>query len=198
MLLMSIATPISIPNRLQESCFTPQRFTTHLWMMARLALLVSACSIVLLAGWLIVGNFGGNVGDEPGDLPPRNGGGVSPKPQRNLFQPPIKKSMLPKKKQIMRGVMVDRSSIVETVSLQDLEAPPGRLWIPASVAGPIDKNKPEPLFNVLVAYCQLDMASYHEKPWEYAMGTFHQRQSGCLDDQSLVRTYRLSSLMVSA
>lgn len=168
--------------------------------MARLALLVSACSIVLLAGWLLVGNFGENVGDKPGGLPPGNGGGVSPKPQRNLFKgvPPIKKSMLPKKKQIMKGVIVDRNSIVESVSLKDLEAPPGRLWIPASVAGPIDRNKPEPLFNVLVAYCQLDMASYHEKPWEYAMGTFHQRQSGCLDDQSLVRTYRLSSLMVSA
>lgn len=97
-----------------------------------------------------------------------------------------------------RGVAVDRKNIVETVELEDLRAPPGRLWIPAAVSGPINRaGDGDPLFNVLVAYCQLDMVAYHESPWLFAMGAFHQRTSGCLDDASLTRTYRLSSLMVS-
>lgn len=103
-----------------------------------------------------------------------------------------------KKRAGMRGVNVDRKNIVETVELEDLRAPPGRLWIPAALSGVISRNgNDDPLFNVLVAYCQLDMVAYHESPWLYAMGTFHQRTSGCLDDPSLTRTYRLSSLKVS-
>jgi len=96
-----------------------------------------------------------------------------------------------------RGVTVDRKNIVETVELEDLKAPPGRLWIPAALSGPINRNGAgHPLSSVLVAYCQLDMVAYHESPWLYAMGAFHQRTSGCLDDPSLTRTYRLSSLTV--
>lgn len=103
-----------------------------------------------------------------------------------------------KKKLGMRGITVDRKNIIETVEMEDLRAPPGRLWIPAALSGPVNTNSPDgPLFNVLVAYCQLDMVAYHESPWLFAMGAFHQRTSGCLDDPSLTRTYRLSSLKVS-
>ncbi|CAM9212422.1 unnamed protein product, partial [Hapterophycus canaliculatus] len=119
-------------------------------------------------------------GDKRGREPGRGGGPVS---------------AAKKKKLGMRGITVDRRNIVETVEMDDLRAPPGRLWIPAALSGPVNQNKPEdPLFNVLVAYCQLDMVSYHESPWLFAMGAFHQRTSGCLDDPSLTRTYRLSSL----
>lgn len=124
-------------------------------------------------------------------------------PERNVRREELErngKSAPPAKKKRVgaRGITVDRKNIVETVEMEDLRAPPGRLWIPAALSGPINRNDGgDPLFNVLVAYCQLDMVAYHQSPWMFAMGAFHQRTSGCLDDPSLTRTYRLSSLKVS-
>lgn len=174
--------------------------------MPRLALLLSGCSAFLVATWLVAGNHeaslratpvqqaslhslhaGHNVANEEGANRDLN------EPMR-AFQAD---KGAPKKKGPMKGVGVDRANIREDVTLDELQAPEGRMWIPAAIAGPIEHDAPKPLFNVLVAYCQLDMASYHDTPWLFAMGTFHQRHSGCLDDKSLVRTYRLSDLMVS-
>lgn len=101
-----------------------------------------------------------------------------------------------KRRRPTKGIMVDRKNITEIVTLEDLQAPEGRLWIPAAIVGPVNTGSSEPLYNVLVSYCQLDMKAYHETPWMFAMGTFHQRQSGCYDDKSLVRAYRLSALKV--
>lgn len=188
--------------------------------MPRLTVLVSGCSVFLVAGWLLLANQEAGrprvpvqlsgVTERRPDAAVKNGRHLEPaaSANRDLFNsrgagglrlnsrgipaPP------PKRKQAARGISVDRSHIIETVTMDDLRAPEGRLWIPAAVSGPIDLKASNPIFNVLVAYCQLDMVSYHESPWLFAMGTFHQRTSGCLDDKSLVRTFRLSSLKVSS
>lgn len=172
--------------------------------MPRLAVLVPGCSVFLVTTWLLlVNNEAGHTDRSRASMQrPR---GIERLPEnavsgnRELFvqQGAMQVAQAAKKKQAARGVTVDRSNIIETVTMEDLRAPEGRLWIPASVSGPIDLKAPNPIFNVLVAYCQLDMVSYHESPWLFAMGTFHQRTSGCLDDKSLVRTFRLSSLKVS-
>ena len=155
-----------------------------------------------MVAWLLVGIHDANVAGYPNEIEPkvpREGGwGHFGNLQRNeiLKERELKNHGVLKKKLTMRGVSVDRSNIVDPITMQDLEAPLGRLWIPAAITGPIEPNKVDPLANVLVAYCQLDMAAYHKSPWMFAMGTFHQRQSGCLDDKSLVRTFRFSSLKV--
>lgn len=173
--------------------------------MPRLAPVLSGCSIIIVATWLLLGNHEASPVHVPAKLPPP--GGVDGEHNRVMLMPHVegpkqldnKVRMAPKKKkQGMRNVIVDRANILEAVSLEDLRAPEGRLWIPAAVSGPIDPKSPNPIFNVLVAYCQLDMVSYHESPWLFAMGTFHQRTSGCLDDKSKVKTFRLSALKVSA
>lgn len=190
--------------------------------MPRLAVLISGCSVCLVASWAMVAIHQAN--QSVAHLPPARGAPVartvgdaadegaradalglqarlkqSPRLdkrreelERNGRQPPAAK----KKRMGARGISVDRKNIVETVGMEDLRAPPGRLWIPAALSGPINNKGGDPLFNVLVAYCQLDMVAYHESPWLFAMGAFHQRTSGCLDDPSLTRTYRLSSLKV--
>lgn len=202
--------------------------STHLHIltldMPRLAVLISGCSLCLVASWAFVAIRQQNEEalaprplakarvsldverkiDEGGALAKKNaarlkadlllpGGDAGALDHGKKPRPAAKK-----KKAGVRGVMVDRNNVVETVEMDDLRAPPGRLWIPAAVSGPVNmKDGGDPLFNVLVAYCQLDMKSYHESPWLFAMGPFHQRTSGCLDDESLTRTYRLSSLKVS-
>lgn len=192
--------------------------------MPRLAVLISGCSVCLVASWAMVAIHQANQG--VAQIPPGQGAPVArtaageasaasraaradalglahpQSPGRDERReelerlgrqaPPAKK-----KRTGARGIAVDRKNIVETVEMDDLRAPPGRLWIPAALSGPINNKGGDPLFNVLVAYCQLDMVAYHESPWLFAMGAFHQRTSGCLDDPSLTRTYRLSSLKVS-
>lgn len=189
--------------------------------MPRLAVLISGCAVFLVAGWAVVAI---NQANQDLVQPPVQGGPVvgprsaiegakadaaelrphlhkslgrdGPGEERNRDGRPVPSA---KKKRLgLKGITVDRKNIVETVEMEDLRAPPGRLWIPASVNGPINNQGGDPLFNVLVAYCQLDMAAYHESPWKFAMGAFHQRTSGCLDDPTMRRTYRLSSLKVSA
>lgn len=178
--------------------------------MTRLALFVSACSVFLASIWLLVGRHEAGVDGKTGsgnqslaNHPPQTFAGqrlhdTRPRDDNNALPPTrdLQGARPPKGRSGIRGISVDRANIVETVTMDDLRAPEGRLWIPAALSGPISKKSPNPLFNVLVAYCQLDMAAYHEAPWLFAMGTFHQRHSGCLDDKSLVRTYRLVSLMV--
>lgn len=173
--------------------------------MTRLTVLVPGCSVFLVASWLLfVSHEAGRT--DRGRAPMQRPRAMERLPEyavsgnRELFAQPgaMQVAQAAKKKQAARGVTVDRSNIIETVTMEDLRAPEGRLWIPAAVSGPIDLKAPNPIFNVLVAYCQLDMVSYHESPWLFAMGTFHQRTSGCLDDKSLVRTFRLSSLKVSS
>lgn len=119
------------------------------------------------------------------------------KEKKTLRVTPPEKAQL-KGKRKPRGVTVNRRAIIENVTLEDLRAPEGRLWIPAAMVGPVNPDASDPFINVAVAYCQLDMTSYHETPWLFAMGTFHQLHSGCLSDPSLVKTYRLSSLAVSS
>lgn len=183
------------------SCFATLDFSTR---MPRLTVLVSGCSVFLVAAWLLLGNY--ETGRTDRSRAPRQrpraierlpDNAISGNRELFIQQQGAASAARAKKKQAPRGVTVDRSNIIETVTMEDLRAPEGRLWIPASVAGPIDLKAPNPIFNVLVAYCQLDMVSYHESPWLFAMGTFHQRTSGCLDDKSLVKTFRLSSLKVS-
>lgn len=171
--------------------------------MPRLPVLVSGCSVFIVATWLLLGSHEtGRTGRAR--APVQRARAIERLPDnaisgnRELFAQQGAMAAAAKKRQAARGVTVDRSNIIETVTMADLRAPEGRLWIPAAVAGPIDLKAPNPIFNVLVAYCQLDMVSYHESPWLFAMGTFHQRTSGCLDDKSLVRTFRLSSLKVSS
>lgn len=172
--------------------------------MRRLVAFVSGCSFFIVASWLLVGNH------DASRVSRSNQFSVVPRRDNREGDNGVRRVPLPgdenrglvggpmaKKKAGIRGVAVDRANVIETVTLEDLQAPQGRLWIPAALSGRIEHNSPNPLFNVLVAYCQLDMAAYHDTPWLFAMGTFHQRQSGCLDDKSLVRTYRLPSLMVS-
>lgn len=171
--------------------------------MTRLALIVSGCSAFLVASWLVAGNHEASLRKTPVQAAPLrpHGDNIEHEANKRDLNGPVRdfqaKKGGPRKKGPMRGVGVDRTNIREGVTLDDLQAPDGRLWIPAAISGPVDKQLADPLFNVLVAYCQLDMASYHETPWLFAMGTFHQRHSGCLDDNSLVRTYRLSDLVVS-
>lgn len=188
--------------------------------MPRLTVLVSGCSVFLVACWLLLANQeagrtrapvqlahaterrpdaavkNGKHHVQPAaanrELINSRGAAALPFNSRGIPAP------LPKKRQAARGITVDRSNIIEDVTMDDLRAPEGRLWIPAAVSGPIDLKASNPIFNVLVAYCQLDMVSYHKSPWLFAMGTFHQRTSGCLDDKSLVRTFRLSSLKVGS
>ncbi|CAM9374267.1 unnamed protein product [Choristocarpus tenellus] len=97
------------------------------------------------------------------------------------------------------GVLVDPKNVTESVSLQDLEAPPGKLWLPVSVGKSNGKRgegrRGRAFDNILVAYCLMDMDAYHEKPWAFAMGTSLQRRSGCNRNKDLTRTYRLNSLM---
>lgn len=185
--------------------------------MPRLAVLFTGCSVFLVASWAMVAIHQANQ-----DLVPRPSQQEPPSVARTdgakvdavVLQAPLKQSPGPdvrreelerarkpaplakKKREGARGIAVDRKNIVETVEMEDLRAPPGRLWIPAALSGPINHKGGDPLFTVLVAYCQLDMDAYHEGPWLFAMGAFHQRVSGCLDDPSLTRTYRLSSLKV--
>ena len=170
--------------------------------MPRLTVLVSGCSVFLVAAWLLlVSHDAGRTGRS--HAPMQRPHAIERLPDyavsgnRELFAQQGAVAAAAKKKQVAKGVTIDRSNVIESVTMEDLRAPEGRLWIPAAVAGPIDLKAPNPIFNVLVAYCQLDMVSYHESPWLFAMGTFHQRTSGCLDDKSLVRTFRLSSLKVS-
>lgn len=189
--------------------------------MPRLAVLISGCSVCLVASWAMVAIHQANQG--VAQIPPvqrapvaRTAGEAaaaqakadalglkallqSGQDERGEELDRLGKKAPPAKKKRMgaRGIAVDRKNIVETVEMEDLRAPPGHLWIPAALSGPINNKGGDPLFNVLVAYCQLDMVAYHESPWLFAMGAFHQRQSGCLDDPSLTRTYRLSSLKVS-
>lgn len=191
--------------------------------MGRLAVVVSLSSVLLVAAWVFVGS-GGSVTTNattnnaatnfPGYTPRKNSRSTAAEaPDNEGRQPGEEDRRLPskvtrpqpdrhsprtKKKKTMKGVQVDRNNVIEDVTMQDLEAPEGRLWIPAAIVGPVRPSDANPLHHVLVAYCQLDMKAYHETPWKFAMGTFHQRQSGCLSDKSLVRTYRLSSLAVSA
>eukprot|EP00752_Nemacystus_decipiens_P003907 g3584.t1 len=180
--------------------------------MPRLAVLISGCSVCLVASWAMVAIHQANQGIA--QIPPIQGAPVAAvkadavglrvsvdhslgrdKQRREEIERLGQKAPPAKKKRTgARGISVDRKNIVETVEMEDLRAPPGRLWIPAALSGPINTKGGDPLFNVLVAYCQLDMVAYHESPWMFAMGAFHQRTSGCLDDPSLTRTYRLSSL----
>eukprot|EP00903_Cladosiphon_okamuranus_P005729 g5686.t1 len=191
--------------------------------MARLAVLISGCSVFLVASWAMVAIHQANhsiarVPQAAQGARSRTTGNRDAFPadgaradalgrQARLQQPPGRdgrreelerngrQAQAAKKKRMgARGISVDRKNIVETVEMEDLRAPPGRLWIPAALSGPINNKGGDPLFNVLVAYCQLDMVAYHKSPWLFAMGAFHQRTSGCLDDPSLTRTYRLSSL----
>lgn len=179
--------------------------------MARLAILVSASSIFLVATWLLVmanhnheyvhrldgpPNFTRDI--DHGSPPPD---GVLPPDAVKAVEATkleIQQDLQAKRKRTVKGVTVDRKAVIEDVSLDDLRAPEGRMWIPAAIIGPLNPKALDPFFHVLVAYCQLDMAAYHETPWLFAMGTFHQRHSGCLTDPNLVKTYRLSSLAVSS
>lgn len=187
--------------------------------MPRLAVLISGCSMCLVASWAMVAIHQANqdlappppvagvLGDDPAiakadavGLQARLGQSPGSDARREELQRTgwLAPAAAAKKKRMgQRGISVDRKNIVETVEMEDLRAPPGRLWIPAALSGPVNRQGGDPLFNVLVAYCQLDMVAYHEAPWMFAMGAFHQRTSGCLDDPSLTRTYRLSSLKVS-
>ncbi|CAM9123949.1 unnamed protein product [Ectocarpus sp. 12 AP-2014] len=184
--------------------------------MPRLAVLISGCSMFLVLSWAMVAIRQASQpqfdSSSPTILPAAKGqkeGGVGVQREdaaklKTRFKAPegkdhgdreLDRNGKPKKRMGSRGISVDRKNIVETVEMDDLRAPPGRLWIPAALSGPINHDSPDnPLFNVLVAYCQLDMVAYHESPWLFAMGAFHQRTSGCMDDPSLTRTYRLSSL----
>lgn len=197
------------------------RHHSTLQAMPRLAVLVSGCSVCLVASWAFVAIRQQNEAVTPHpqavgarisleDEPARIDGQAKRAARlKDSLKPPDehrealnvvgkKRPAKAKKRSGVKSVSVDRKNIVETVTMDDLRAPPGRLWIPAALSGPINyKDGSDPLFNVLVAYCQLDMKSYHESPWLFAMGPFHQRTSGCLDDPSLTRTYRLSSLKVS-
>lgn len=196
--------------------------------MPRRAVLISGCSVFLVLSWALFAILHANgAQDSPAGVPAPalEAGNLSgsfdkvveakaaaaklrgrvnfpgrsgPDVDKGVGKPDGPMSPAKRKKMGMRGITVDRKNIVETVEMDDLRAPPGRLWIPAALSGPVNQNSPEgPLHSVLVAYCQLDMVAYHESPWLFAMGAFHQRTSGCLDDPSLTRTYRLSSLKVS-
>ncbi|CAN0085533.1 unnamed protein product, partial [Ectocarpus sp. 8 AP-2014] len=184
--------------------------------MPRLAVLISGCSVFLVLSWAMVAIRQASQpqfhSSSPTVLPTAKAqkeGGVGVQKEdaaklKTRFKAPdgkylgdreLDRNGKPKKRMGSRGISVDRKNIVETVEMDDLRAPPGRLWIPAALSGPINHDSPDDaLFNVLVAYCQLDMVAYHESPWLFAMGAFHQRTSGCMDDPSLTRTYRLSSL----
>lgn len=191
--------------------------------MGRLAVVVSLSSALLVVVWLLVGSGGSTTTNGtansaatkfPGDTLRKNSritaaegpddeGGHPREEGRRLPSKvtklqPVRHPPRAKKKRPIKGVQVDRRNVIEEVTMQDLEAPEGRLWIPAAILGPVRTTYVDPLHDVLVAYCQLDMKAYHETPWMFAMGTFHQRQSGCLSDEALVRTYRLSSLAVSS
>lgn len=197
--------------------------------MGRIVVLVSACSVFLVAGWLLVitGGDRSNSNEKLAASVPAvrkvdlsvdkerqsaerllpqqtdkkikgiNPAATGPVKGRKDDQDvgkrrPVKGGL----KGMQKGVQPDRRNVIEDVSLEDFEAPEGKLWIPAAMVGPVNVDGSDPLHDVTVAYCQLDMQAYHEAPWLFAMGVYHQRQSGCLDDKSLVRNYRLSSLAV--
>lgn len=190
---------LALPNAWAHGCPT----------MPRLSVLVSGCSVLLVLAWLLLVT-GRNVerenDNDPAMLRGRehtgnhnnspSGEGVGLGIEVQAVGEEASRQMQGKKKRPVKGVVVNRREIIEHVTLDDLRAPEGRLWIPAAMLGPLSPTSPDPLYNVLVAYCLLDMASYHAKPWLFAMGTFHQKQSGCLSDKTLVRTYRLSHLAV--
>lgn len=177
--------------------------------MRRISILVSGCSVLFLTGWLVVvATFKQTrLANETFSSPDRLVDHGAPAPVRQLPEDVVGQIPAPKEvnfgdlkgksKMRSRGVVVDRRTVIEDVTLDDLRAPEGRLWIPASMLGPVKPGSVDPFGDVLVAYCLLDMAAYHETPWLFAMGTFHQRQSGCVTDPSLVKTYRLSDLEVS-
>lgn len=220
--------PLSVRCLLKHAgaASTHHHFLFDFFAMTRLAVLISGCTLCLVCSWALLAIHKQNEARAP--LPRAAGARISlgEEPNEVVDESPAEKALrlkaslmargdthrealdqdgspkVPakkKKRPSVRSVTVDRNNILETVQMDDLRAPPGRLWIPAALSGPINhKDGVDPLFNVLVAYCQLDMKSYHESPWLFAMGPFHQRTSGCLGDPSLTRTYRLSSLKVSA
>ncbi|CAM9339983.1 unnamed protein product, partial [Ectocarpus fasciculatus] len=140
--------------------------------MPRLAVLISGCSVFLVLSWAMVAIRQANQPQFPSSAPTilpaaaearKAADGVQQQyPAAKLktrFQAPegmdqggreLDRNGKPKKKKTggARGITVDRKNIVETVEMDDLRAPPGRLWIPAALAGPINHDSPDnPLFN---------------------------------------------------
>lgn len=124
--------------------------------MTRLAALLSGCSAFLVASWLLVGSY-----DQKRVQRPRGGRkypATAEIPKQSLGRNRLGERKAPpvKLNSVTKGVVINKKKLLDSVTLEDLQAPSGRLWIPAALSGSVNKNSPNPLLNVMVAFCQVN------------------------------------------